>query len=135
MRIECAAATFVAASEFGPGTGLAAALSPDEISGVSKVAASSVASVNSAGIESALKEVIGEVKAIPLFTSVSGPGNNAAYVISRFVGIRIMGVRLTGNPSKRHVTVQPAPFSDATVIKGQTEIRSDSIFTTPVLIR
>lgn len=89
----------------------------------------------SAGIEEALKDVIGEVKAIPLFTSVSGPGNNATYEISRFVGVRIMDVRLTGNPSKRHVTVQPAPFSDPTVIKGQTEIRSDSIFTTPVLIR
>ena len=89
----------------------------------------------SAGIEAALKEVIGEVKAMPLFTSVSGPGNNATYVISRFVGVRIMGVSLTGNPNKRHVTVQPAPYSDSTVVKGQTEIRSDSIFTTPVLIR
>lgn len=89
----------------------------------------------SAGIESALKDVIGEVKAIPLYTSVSGPGNNATYVISRFVGVRIMDVRLTGNPNKRHVTVQPAPYSDSTVVKGQTEIRSDSIFTTPVLIR
>jgi hypothetical protein len=89
----------------------------------------------SAGIEAALKDVIGEVKAIPLYTSVSGPGNNATYVISRFVGVRIMDVRLTGNPNKRHVTVQPAPYSDSTVVKGQTEIRSDSIFTTPVLIR
>jgi hypothetical protein len=89
----------------------------------------------SAGIEAALKDVIGEVKAIPLFTSVSGPGNNATYVISRFVGVRIMAVRLTGNPNKRHVTVQPAPYSDSTVVKGETEIRSDSIFTTPVLIR
>lgn len=89
----------------------------------------------SAGIEAALKDVVGEVKAIPLFTSVSGPGNNATYEISRFVGVRIMDVKLTGNPSKRHVTVQPAPFSDPTVIKGKTEIRSDSIFTTPVLIR
>lgn len=89
----------------------------------------------SAGIEAALKDVIGQVKAIPLFTSVSGPGNNATYVISRFVGVRIMGVKLTGNPNKRHVTVQPASYSGPTVIKGQTEIRSDSVFTTAVLIR
>lgn len=89
----------------------------------------------SAGIEAALKDVIGQVKAIPLFTSVSGPGNNATYVISRFVGVRIMGVKLTGNPNKRHVTVQPASYAGSTVIRGQTEIRSDSIFTTPVLIR
>jgi hypothetical protein len=89
----------------------------------------------SAGIEAVLKEVIGEVKAIPLFTSVSGPGNNATYVIGRFVGVRIMDVALTGNPSKRRIVVQPAPFSDPTVVKGRTEIRSDSIFTTPVLVR
>ena len=89
----------------------------------------------SAGIEAALKEIIGETRAIPLFTSVSGPGNNATYVISRFVGVRILDVRLTGNPSKRRVVIQPAPFSDSTAIRGNTEIRSDSIFTTPVLIR
>lgn len=89
----------------------------------------------SAGIESVLKEIVGEVRAIPLFSSVSGPGNNATYVIDRFVGVRIMNVRIKGNPSKRHVVVQPAPFSSPTVVKGQTEIQVDSIFTTPVLIR
>lgn len=89
----------------------------------------------SAGIESALKDIIGQSRAIPLFTSVSGPGNNATYVISRFVGIRVMAVRLTGNPNKRHVVVQPAPFADPSVIKGEIEIQSDSIYTTPVLIR
>lgn len=86
-------------------------------------------------IQTALKDVIGEVRAIPLFSSVSGPGNNAIYVISRFVGVRIMDVRLTGNPNARHVTVQPAPYSDSTVVNGEIEIRSDSIFTKPVLIR
>ena len=89
----------------------------------------------SAGIEASLKEIVGEVRAIPLFSSVSGPGNNATYIIERFVGVRIMDVRLTGNPNKRRVVVQPAPFSDSTVIRGETEIRSDSIFTKPVLIR
>lgn len=89
----------------------------------------------SAGIEAALKDIIGESRAIPLFTSVSGPGNNAIYSISRFVGVRVLAVRLTGNPNKRHVVVQPAPFADPTVIKGQIEVQADSIFTTPVLIR
>lgn len=89
----------------------------------------------SAGIEDSLKEIVGEVRAIPLFSSVSGPGNNATYIIERFVGVRIMDVRLTGNPNKLRVVVQPAPFSDSTVIRGETEIRSDSIFTKPVLTR
>lgn len=89
----------------------------------------------SAGIKSALEDVLGEVRAIPLFTSVSGPGNNATYVISRFVGVRLLDVKLTGNPNKRHLTVQPAPFSHSTVVKGETVIQTDSIFTKPVLIR
>ena len=89
----------------------------------------------SAGIESALKSVIGQVKAIPLFTSVSGPGNNATYVIGRFVGVRIMDVRLTGGPNNRRVVIQPAPFSHSSVVRGKTEVKLDSIFTTPVLVR
>ena len=89
----------------------------------------------SAGIESALKSVIGEVRAVPLFTSVSGPGNNANYVIDRFVGVRIMDVKLSGNPNTRRVVVEPAFFSDSTVVRGTSEIRSDSIFTRPILIR
>ena len=89
----------------------------------------------SAGIESALKSQIGKVKAIPLFTSVSGPGNNATYTICRFVGIRIMEVRLTGGPNNRRVVIQPAPFSHSSVVRGRTEIKVDSIFTSPVLVR
>ena len=89
----------------------------------------------SAGIKSALEDVLGEVRAIPIFTSVSGPGNNATYVISRFVGVRLLDVKLTGNPNKRHLTVQPAPFSDSTVVKGEMVIQTDSIFTKPALIR
>ncbi|MBI1310706.1 hypothetical protein GC176_05310 [bacterium] len=88
----------------------------------------------SAGIEASLKQIIGESKAIPIFTAVSGPGNNATYTISKFVGIRVLDVNLSGNPSKRHVTIQPAPFSDSTVIRGQTTVTADSIFTTPALV-
>ncbi len=89
----------------------------------------------SAGIEASLKAVIGEAKAIPIFTSVSGPGNNATYTISKFVGIRIMDVNLSGNPSKRRVVIQPAPFSDTTVVRSRTTVSVDSIFTTPALIQ
>ena len=89
----------------------------------------------SAGIESALKDVIGEVRAIPLFTNVSGPGNNAQYEIDRFVGVRIMDVKLTGNPNQRRVVVQPAVFMDATVVRSTTQVQIDSIFTRPVLVQ
>jgi hypothetical protein len=91
--------------------------------------------VGSPAPEDHAPQIVGEVRAIPVFSSVSDPGNNATYIIERFVGVRIMDVRLTGNPNNRRVVIQPAPFSDPTVIRGNTEIRSDSIFTTPVLIR
>ncbi len=89
----------------------------------------------SAGIEALLKEVIGQAKAIPVFSSVSGPGNNATYTITKFVGIRILDVKLAGNPSKRHVTIQPAPFSDSTVVRSRKTVSVDSIFTTLALIQ
>lgn len=40
----------------------------------------------SAGIEASLKSIIGEVRAIPIFIDVSGPGNNAEYTMVKFVG-------------------------------------------------
>ncbi len=89
----------------------------------------------SGGIEASLREVIGQAKAIPIFSSVSGPGNNATYTITKFVGIRIMDVNLAGNPSKRRVVVQPAPFSDSTVVRSRKTVSVDSIFTTPGLIQ
>ncbi|MEX1097820.1 MAG: pilus assembly protein TadG-related protein [Planctomycetales bacterium] len=87
----------------------------------------------SAGIKDQLETINGQTRAIPLFSEVSGPGNNAMYTIVKFVGIRILDVRLTGG--EKHLIVQPAPYSDPTVIPGDVEIATDSIFTTPKLIR
>lgn len=88
----------------------------------------------SAGFEAQLKQIIGQPRCIPLFTEVSGPGNNAVYTITRLVGIRILDVKLTG--AKKYVVVQPAPFVDETVIRSSTTVvESDSIFAPAVLIR
>lgn len=89
----------------------------------------------SAGIESALVDQIGQVKLMPLFSAVSGNGNNAQYTMDRFVGVRIMAVKLTGPPSQRHIIVQPTPYSSSTVVRSRTEIREDSVFTKPGLVR
>ena len=89
----------------------------------------------SAGIKDELDAIKGEPRAIPLFSQVSGPGNNAVYTIVRFVGIRIMDVKLTGKPASKHVTIQPAPFSDFSVIPGDVELTSDSILTSPGLVQ
>ena len=47
---------------------------------------------------------------MPLFTSVSGPGNNAMYSITKLVGVRIVYVKLTGSASQKQVIVQPETF-------------------------
>lgn len=62
----------------------------------------------SAGIKDELSSIIGQKRIIPIFQSVSGPGNNAQYVITKFAGVRILDVVLTGKMSGKHVTVQPA---------------------------
>ena len=88
----------------------------------------------SAGIEDALQSIIGQVRAIPIFITVSGPGNNADYTIVKFVGVRIMAVRLTGGPTQRYVRVQPAPYSSRFTTRGNIQVNVDSIFSQPLLI-
>jgi hypothetical protein len=36
-----------------------------------------------------------------------GPGNNADYTIVKFVGIRIVAVKLTGSMASKYVMIQP----------------------------
>jgi hypothetical protein len=88
----------------------------------------------SAGIKDDLEAIKGQPRAIPLFSAVSGPGNNAVYTVVRFVGIRIMFVNLTGKPATKKVVIQPAPFSDFSVIPGDAELATDSILTAPGLV-
>nr|WP_166828540.1 Tad domain-containing protein [Thalassoroseus pseudoceratinae] len=88
----------------------------------------------SAGIKAQLEAIIGQPRAIPLFSDVSGPGNNANYTIEKFVGIRILEVKLTGSPKKKRVIVQPCEFVSSYVIPGPGTIQVDSILTTPRLI-
>jgi hypothetical protein len=88
----------------------------------------------SAGIKDDLESIKGQPRAIPLFSAVSGPGNNAVYTVVRFVGIRIMFVNLTGKPATKKVVIQPAPFSDFAVIPGDVELTTDSILTAPGLV-
>lgn len=88
----------------------------------------------SAGIKDDLAAIIGQPRAIPVFRSVSGPGNNATYQICKFVGIRILFVKLTGSPSSKAVIVQPAPVFDGTIIGTPGAMQPDSIMTSLKLI-
>lgn len=65
----------------------------------------------SAGIAPEFNAIKGQPRAIPLFIDApTGNGNNANYTIVKFVGIRIMHVKLTGMPSRssfsrRHMSI------------------------------
>ncbi len=88
----------------------------------------------SAGIESALQSVIGETGALPIFISVSGPGNNATYTIVKFVGVRIMAVNLKGGPTRRYLRVQPATYATSFTTRGNIPVNVDSLLSQPLLI-
>ena len=62
----------------------------------------------SAGMKDELTSIIGEPRTILIFREVNGNGNNATYTIVGFAGIRITDVKLTGQMSGKHVTIQPA---------------------------
>jgi len=61
----------------------------------------------SAGIKDELSSIIGEVRIIPIYSGVSGNGNNATYTIVRWEGVRVLDVKLTGKKSSKRVMVQP----------------------------
>jgi Flp pilus assembly protein TadG len=86
----------------------------------------------SAGIKDDLAYIIGQPRAIPIFTAVSGPGNNAMYTINKFVGIRIMYVKLTGG--NKTVVAQPAVVMDGSILVGPTTSATQYIFGTPRII-
>ena len=72
----------------------------------------------SAGVKEELKAIRGRPRAIPLFSDVWDPGNNATFRIVAWAGIRIMHVRLIGAEDRRQVIVQPAFVVDDAAMGG-----------------
>jgi Flp pilus assembly protein TadG len=72
----------------------------------------------SAGCKDDLAAIIGQPRIIPLYSSVSGPGNNATYTIVGFAGITVLEVVLTGSLSSKHITIQPCWCIDANALGG-----------------
>ena len=62
----------------------------------------------SAGLKDDLVSIKGKARIIPIFDTVVGPGNNAEYTIVKFVGVRVLEVKLTGSMSSKKVIIQPA---------------------------
>jgi len=86
----------------------------------------------SAGVKDELASIIGDTRIIPIFSNCSGNGNNAIYTIVKFVGVRVMYVKLTG--SNKQVMVQPA----VCVTKGgiqSSSFNSDFVYSPVWLVR
>jgi len=89
----------------------------------------------SAGFKDALEAIKGQPRAIPLFSEVSGNGNNAVYTIVGFAGIRIVNVKLTGAMRKKELVIQPAfVVDDATITTTQWD-SSYFVYQPPRLVR
>lgn len=89
----------------------------------------------SAALAGELAGIVGETRLIPLFSTVSGPGENATFIIVGFAGIRIMNVKLTGPMQKKRVIIQPAFHVDSTVITGPGSGSSFFVYKPVMLVR
>jgi hypothetical protein len=89
----------------------------------------------SAGVKDELAAIMGQPRCIPVFESVSGNGNNANYTIVKWQGIRIMGVKLTGSMSQKHVTIQVAPVLAKGGVPSTASGNSEYVFSPVVLVK
>ncbi len=89
----------------------------------------------SAGVKDELASIKGQPRCIPIFSSVSGNGNNAQYTIVHWQGIRIMNVKLTGSMSQKNVMIQVAPIEIKGVVPSTTTGSSSNVFSPVVLVR
>ncbi len=90
----------------------------------------------SAGVKDELESIKGQPRMIPIFRKVVGPGNNAMYTIVKFVGVRIMDVKLTGSMNSKRVIVQPAiVLTHGAIPAPPGEQKSHFIYTRPILVK
>jgi len=89
----------------------------------------------SAGVKDELASIKGQPRVIPIFSTVSGNGNNANYTIVKWQGIRVMNVKLTGSMSQKNLMVQVAPMVMKGVIASPTTGSSSHVYSTVVLVK
>lgn len=88
----------------------------------------------SAGVKDELESIIGQKRCIPVFSSVCGNGNNATYTIVRWVGVRILNVKLTGKMSGKQLIVQPAPLVARNAVIATDGGTSSDFVLSPVIL-
>jgi Putative Tad-like Flp pilus-assembly len=88
----------------------------------------------SAGVKDELASIIGQPRIIPIFSTVSGNGDNANYTIVKWVGVRILKVTLTGALAKKAVIIQPAPIISRNAVFSTSAISTSDYVFSPVLL-
>lgn len=89
----------------------------------------------SAGVKDDLEAVKGMARAIPLFSQVTGPGDNATFTVVGFAGIRIVNVRLTGPMDQKEVVIQPAVVVDDAAVSEAYSTASDFVYQPVRIVR
>lgn len=89
----------------------------------------------SAGVKDELTSIIGQPRILPVFRSVTNPGNNATYQIVSFVGVRILEVKLTGSISSKRVTIQPARVITKGALPATSGTKSYAVYSPVWLVR
>ncbi len=89
----------------------------------------------SAGVKDELASIIGQPRVVPIFSTVTGNGNNATYTIVKWQGIRIVNVKLTGSMSQKNVTIQVAPAMVKGVVPSTATSSSKYVYSPVVLVR
>lgn len=83
----------------------------------------------SAGVKDELASIIGQRRIIPIFSRVTGNGNNATFTIVKFAGVRILEVKLTGRMKDKRVIIEPAPIIARNAkINRQAASHSDFVY-------
>jgi Flp pilus assembly protein TadG len=84
-------------------------------------------------IQQAFDQIIGETRAILLYSQVSSPGNNAEYTLVEFVGVRVLFARM--NSGTKSIWIQMAPHQDGTAVPDWDEVPGpDTTVFTPLIL-
>jgi hypothetical protein len=86
-------------------------------------------------VKDELASIEGQPRIIPIFSSISGNGNNAQYTIVKWQGVRIVNVKLTGSMSQKNVMIQVAPALAKGVVPSPTTGTSSSVYSPVALVR
>jgi hypothetical protein len=89
----------------------------------------------SAGVKDELASIMGQPRVIPIFSTVSGNGNNAQYTIVKWQGIRIVNVQLTGSMSTKNIMIQVASVLAKGEIPATTPGSSSSVYSKVALVK